>query len=61
MKNLANRNKIHQPPKIIVCHCEQCRFAKRDTGKNYKHRIKRIMNKKRRQEQHERVEKFYWI
>ena len=41
----------NKPTKIMVCHCEQCKLGKnKQKNRNYKKKIKRILNKKRRNE-----------
>jgi hypothetical protein len=51
---------LGMPPKIWVCHCKHCSFAK-NTRRNrkFKKKIKRLLNKKRRTT-FDCVFTFYW-
>ena len=48
--------------KVRVCHCEQCRGVKnKRKNRKLKKRIKRMMNKKRRNPKNDnKVITFYW-
>lgn len=48
--------------KIIVCKCEQCKAVKaKRKNRKYKKKIKRLLNKKRRNPQNEgKAIVFYW-
>ena len=50
------------PCKIKSCHCEQCRYVRSERkNRNLRKRIKRLLNKKRRNPQNDgKVINYYW-
>ena len=48
--------------KIKSCHCEQCRYVKsKRKNRRLKKRIKRLLNKKRRNQQNDgKIFNYYW-
>lgn len=49
------------PAHILVCHCEQCRYVKnKRKNRKYKQKIKRLMNKRRRKCDVDKIFNFYW-